>query len=166
MSLGRPLAGAESARLAPFIAGAQAAVADWIVAEIFPVAEFAAPAEDFPAGRITACLPLRAATPGEAALPAAPKLFVLMAKPEFTAAFAERAFAETERLADPAAAEPLVADCIAELANLVAGRAKALVYGTPAHFLLGTPSLAPPPPGLYLVAVLAADFGEFELAIC
>lgn len=42
---------------------------------------------------------------------------------------------------DPDAA--LVSDCLGELVNVVAGQTKTLPHGTPYHFALGTPAVAP-----------------------
>jgi hypothetical protein len=159
MNRERALNEAERARLGVFIAAAQAAVVDWVSAEVFATAQYAAPAEAWSTDRMTAWLPLR---PVETtARPAnLPSRLAVALRAETAREFAERVFVEVGLPADPNAPK----ECVAELANLVAGRAKALFYGTPEHFSLGTPTFEPPPAGEYLVAVLAGEFGELVVA--
>jgi chemotaxis protein CheX len=75
------------------------------------------------------------------------------------------------------AAEPdeeMIRDCLGEVANVIAGQAKALLRGMPYHFTLSTPTVtatagreAPASPNAeYLVAVLASSVGEFALIVC
>lgn len=81
------------------------------------------------------------------------------------AALAGRVFAE-------AGVEPdagMVADCVAELVNVVAGHAKTLTFGTPGHFTLSTPDILGPgsaaPPGRWVVG-FGSDAGAFALHVC
>src|SRR5262249_21629264 len=68
-------------------------------------------------------------------------------------------------------AADVVADCMGEVANVIAGQAKALLAGTPYHFAFGTPKVVrgagheiPSPPGEdCLVAVFASDAGAVAL---
>jgi CheY-specific phosphatase CheX len=63
---------------------------------------------------------------------------LVLSFPEVTAALlAERVLAGTGA---PATAD-VIRDCAGEVANVVAGHAKALLVGTPAHFTLSTPTL-------------------------
>jgi chemotaxis protein CheX len=69
--------------------------------------------------------------------------------------------------------EELVADCIAELANVIAGQAKTLLVGTPFHFTLGTPTVLRGVPDespargrqRCLVVDFTSDLGEFALQL-
>jgi chemotaxis protein CheX len=66
--------------------------------------------------------------------------------------------------------EAMVRDCVGEVANVVAGQAKALLYGTPSHFMLSTPTVLPEgaagPPGGRWVIGFGSDAGEFALHLC
>jgi chemotaxis protein CheX len=70
--------------------------------------------------------------------------------------------------------EGLIRDCLGEVANVVAGQAKALLLGTPHHFTLSTPTVASAaqpvalgnPNGEHLVAVLGGAVGDFALEVC
>ena len=55
-----------------------------------------------------------------------------------------------QRILDGAAElnDAMVRDCAGELANVVAGHAKALLFGTPDHFNLATPTVVSGPPTL------------------
>jgi chemotaxis protein CheX len=70
-----------------------------------------------------------------------------------------------ERPADP----ELVRDCLGELANVIAGQAKAALSGTPAHFKLTTPVTAAgpfaTPPGERLAAGIVSEAGVFVLEV-
>jgi chemotaxis protein CheX len=68
--------------------------------------------------------------------------------------------------------EQLIRDCVAEIGNVIAGQAKALLAGTPYHFTFSLPSVLPgvqefqPPPGLYTVAIgFDSDLGRFDLKL-
>jgi len=111
-------------------------------------------------GDVSAVLGLRSATEGALAL----------SFPERTAAcLAERILGGVaeERDAD------MVGDCLGEIANVVAGQAKALLLGTPYHFVLRTPTVvrgaghAIGPAGATdcLVAAFDGDAGAFALQV-
>jgi hypothetical protein len=152
----RPISETESARLSTFIAAAQAAAADWIGAELAVKSENAVRVDRWSDDRLTAWLPLSPL--GDPS--AVPSQLVVAMTEDSAKSFGERVFAELGRVPET----HLLKDLVAEFANLAAGRAKALTFGTPAHFALGTPSLESPPPGDYLVAVLIGDFGEILIA--
>jgi len=62
--------------------------------------------------------------------------------------------------------EEMMRDCVAELLNVVAGQAKALLFGTPRHFTLATPTILTEVPidtGGRLVVRFGSDVGEFNL---
>jgi chemotaxis protein CheX len=87
-----------------------------------------------------------------------------LAFPRSTArALAERILQGTGAVLDDA----LVRDCLGELANVVAGQTKALLYGTPAHFTLATPTVTADSPDLPKDGWQKVDFkseaGEFQL---
>jgi hypothetical protein len=159
MNRERPLSEAESARLATFITAAQAAAADWVGDELLPIREFAAWFDEKKSDRLTASLSL---LPSGKSEPDAnpPRLFVSMSQ-DVAREFAERVFVEVGM---PSYSNVL-GDCVAEFANLVAGRAKALTSETPEHFLLGVPTLEPPPPGEYLLTVLGGEIGEVVVGL-
>ena len=135
--------------LAPFVVAAQAALADWAGLDSFPCGDGTMTATAFSEGHLSATLPLRRTPPGVLAV-ALPRAFA--------AGFAERVLAES---GDPA----LVADLVGELANVIAGHAKALLVGTPGHFDLGTPRLGAPEPGSYAVAMVRCELGELRLGL-
>jgi chemotaxis protein CheX len=71
-------------------------------------------------------------------------------------------------LADAAALDDgMVRDCAGELANVVAGQAKALLFGTPDHFTFSTPTVtAGPPPvpdGNWWSVDFLSEVGPFHL---
>ena len=69
--------------------------------------------------------------------------------------------------------EPLVCDCLGELANVVAGQAKALLAGMPCHFTYSTPSVVPggdssvrlSPESACLVIAFESDVGDVLLRL-
>jgi chemotaxis protein CheX len=85
-------------------------------------------------------------------------------------ALAVRVLAE----AVPEPDDELVRDCIAELANVVAGQAKTLLAGTPFHLVLSTPSVqshaglgvgtCPGTDGL--VVIFGSEAGDFAMQVC
>jgi chemotaxis protein CheX len=85
--------------------------------------------------------------------------------PERTAeALARRVFAGTvtEVSAD------LIRDCMGEVANVVAGQAKVLLVGTPAHFTLSTPTVQVGPVdvvGGWMIR-FESEAGEFGVRLC
>jgi CheY-specific phosphatase CheX len=85
---------------------------------------------------------------------------------ETAAALARRVLAGA--VDDPDAA--MVRDCIGEVANVVAGQAKTLLYGTPSHFTLSPPSFPPGgaagEPGGRWVIGFDSDVGAFAAHVC
>lgn len=67
----------------------------------------------------------------------------------------------------PAPEAGLVRDCIGEIANVIAGQAKALLAGTPYHFTFATPRIATAgpadPAGDGLVVAFESDAGGLSL---
>jgi chemotaxis protein CheX len=70
--------------------------------------------------------------------------------------------------------DELVPDCMGEIANVVAGQAKALLAESPYHFRFGTPTVLSGP-GLEvserpdaecLVVLFSSDLGDFALQLC
>jgi chemotaxis protein CheX len=68
--------------------------------------------------------------------------------------------------------ENLIRDCVGEIANVVAGQAKALLAGGPYHFTFGVPQVVvdgqefPPQQGLdCLVVAFSSDQGDFALQL-
>ena len=91
--------------------------------------------------------------------------FVLHFRERTAVALAERILTET--IEHPSA--DMVRDCVGEVANVIAGQAKSMLVGNPAHFTLSTPTvrdgrLVEPANGR------AIDFdssiGEFSLHLC
>jgi chemotaxis protein CheX len=80
------------------------------------------------------------------------------------------------RALDGAAGEPgedLIGDCMGEIANVVAGQAKALLGGTPYHFTLSLPTIVngaghevPGGEGESLFVAFDSDLGEFAMQLC
>ncbi len=106
-------------------------------------------------GDVTAILPLAGASAG----------WLAVALPAATAtAIARRVLAETGVEPD----DIMVRDCAGELANVIAGQAKTLAFGTPHHFTLATPTVASgaaiPTGGGWAIA-FASDIGEFDLVV-
>jgi chemotaxis protein CheX len=70
--------------------------------------------------------------------------------------------------------EGMVRDCMGEIANVLAGQAKALLLGTPYHFSLSTPTVLSRaehevrshPEADCLVVAFASDVGDFALQLC
>ena len=63
--------------------------------------------------------------------------------------------------------DAMVRDCAGEVVNVAAGQAKALLFGTPEHFTLGTPMVVNGPPALPAEPTWMVDFtseiGAFRL---
>src|SRR5262245_4794626 len=61
----------------------------------------------------------------------------------------------------------MVRDCMGEIANVVAGQAKAMLVGSPRHFTFTTPTVVNGPPAVpdsqRWVAEFVTDAGEFTL---
>jgi chemotaxis protein CheX len=82
------------------------------------------------------------------------------------AALARRVLAGVVGDADQA----MIRDCMGEVANVVAGQAKALLYGTPSHFTLSTPTVlsdgaAGVPEGTWVIG-FDSDVGAFAAHVC
>ncbi len=81
------------------------------------------------------------------------------------------ATALAERMLDGAASadEEMVRDCMGELANVVAGQAKALLSGTADHFAFSTPVVGADQPDLptdgWRVVAFDTPVGEFLLRV-
>jgi CheY-specific phosphatase CheX len=70
---------------------------------------------------------------------------------------------------DPA----MVADCMGEIANIIAGQAKALLHGTPNHFVFSTPTVTLGEQKMVfkdkmtsLVIAFECEQGPFALQLC
>ncbi len=64
--------------------------------------------------------------------------------------------------------EAMVQDCVNEVANIIAGQAKTLLYGTPHHFSFSPPLAAasPLPSEIeWMVQTFASDVGELTLHV-
>jgi CheY-specific phosphatase CheX len=93
--------------------------------------------------------------------------WLILSFPRATAAaLAGRVLAEVGGEPD----EGMIRDCAAELVNVIAGQAKALLFGTPHHFTLSTPTvLAAGPSGVAdgrTVVRFDSDAGAFTLHLC
>ena len=159
MSERRSLSKEESGRLATFVTAAKAAASDWVNAELELKSEYAAELDRWGTDRVSAWLPLNPAP--ESDRKSGPSHLVVAMDPLAARQFADRAFIDVGIVPE----RDLLGDCVAEFANLTAGRAKALTSGTPDHFLLGVPSLEPPPTRNYLVAILTGEIGEITVAV-
>jgi CheY-specific phosphatase CheX len=86
--------------------------------------------------------------------------------PQRTAAeLARRVLAGTTDAVTP----ELIADCMGEVANVVAGQAKALLFGTASHFTLSTPVVltgSAEAADVAWVIQFDSDAGEFALYLC
>ena len=85
--------------------------------------------------------------------------------------FATAAALATRILADVGAPDDaMVRDCAGEMANVIAGQAKAMLVGSPHHFTFSTPRVASGDPGLppgdRWVAAFVSEVGEFSLHLC
>lgn len=109
---------------------------------------------DLPAPAVSAVVRLSGAGEGYCAL---------VAPPETARELARRVYADVGVEPD----EGLVRDCIGEVANVVAGQAKTLLFGTPRHFTLSPPTSAAGPPDLpdeeRTVVEFVSEAGPFAL---
>lgn len=66
--------------------------------------------------------------------------------------------------------EAMIRDCAGEMANVIAGQAKAMLVGTPHHFTFSTPRVTSGdpglPPGERWVAAFVCEAGAFTLHLC
>jgi CheY-specific phosphatase CheX len=112
-----------------------------------------------PLGDIVTVLELTSAVPG---------LLVMDFSTRTAQAFARQVFAEVQEEATPS----LVQDCMGEIANVVAGQAKALLHGTPYHFSFSPPLVQPaqsvklPESMASLVLAFDSDAGGCALQRC
>ncbi len=87
--------------------------------------------------------------------------FVLDVPAAVAAELSCRVFAQSGVEAD----DGMVRDCVGEVANVIAGQAKTLLYGTPRHFVFSTPQAVPgalPEPTTNRgVLAFASEIGEF-----
>jgi chemotaxis protein CheX len=93
---------------------------------------------------------------------------LLLSFPRTTAeAFTERILAEVA----PTLTDDVVRDCVGEIANVVAGQAKALLHGSPNQFTFSTPKVLTgagqelPGDGVCVVLDFASEVGEFSVTI-
>jgi CheY-specific phosphatase CheX len=95
-----------------------------------------------------------------------PGWLILRIPPATAAELAGRVLGSVEEKPDTA----LIRDCVAELLNVIAGQAKALVYGTPRHFTLATPTVVTAAPtgdsADQWVIPFNSDVGAFSLLVC
>ncbi|CAN5125629.1 hypothetical protein BH11PLA2_BH11PLA2_14260 [soil metagenome] len=88
-----------------------------------------------------------------------------LSMPNTTAsALAHRILAETVPNPD----EALIRDCIGEVANIIAGQAKTLLYGTLLHFSFSSPvqdDFEPPPQAEGLQLTFGSDVGALSLTV-
>jgi chemotaxis protein CheX len=157
---GRPLDGElREHLLEPFVTAASVALREMAGTEVAVqgVCRNALPAT---LGDVSAVLPLTSGVAGP----------LVISFPEQTATGLAVRILEGEAVA---VAADVVADCVGEVANVIAGQAKALLAGTPYHFAFGTPRVVsgagheiPSRPGEdCLVAVFASDVGTFALQL-
>jgi chemotaxis protein CheX len=93
-------------------------------------------------------------------------LLILSFSTSTAEALARRILADVAEQQDPA----MVADCMGEIANIIAGQAKALLHGTPNHFVFSTPKVTFAEQGMVfkdgmtsLVIALECEQGAFAL---
>jgi chemotaxis protein CheX len=93
--------------------------------------------------------------------------WLVMGFPQGTAAaLTQRVLAE----AADGAAPDMIRDCMGEVANVVAGQAKALLFGRPSHFTLSTPTVTTggqteSGAGGWVIR-FGSDAGEFTARLC
>jgi chemotaxis protein CheX len=144
--------------LEPFVSAVCFTLREWVGSEAVVRAvarEAAAPAGD----DLVAVLPLRSALEGA---------LVLRFPSATAAALAGRVLAEIPEERD----EALVRDCLGELANVIAGQAKALLAETPYRFTFATPTVTsgngpdgrPEQHRVWQVA-FSSDLGDFALQL-
>ena len=78
---------------------------------------------------------------------------------------ARRVFAESQAELDAG----MIRDCVGEVANVIAGQAKTLLFGTPHHYTLSPPAFdikGPPDPDIKRwVLTFASEIGEFIVQV-
>lgn len=96
-------------------------------------------------------------------------LLILSFSTSTAEALARRILVDVAEQLDPV----MVADCMGEIANIVAGQAKALLHGTPNHFVFSTPMVTLGPDNKMfkdgmtsLVIVFDSEQGVFALQLC
>jgi chemotaxis protein CheX len=146
--------------LDPFVTAAQVTLGEMVATEVAVRTAYRT-RHPRPLGDLAAVLPVTS--------PTVAALILHFPGPTATA-LAARVLAEAGTEPD----EAMIRDCLGEVANVIAGQAKALLLGTPHHFTLSTPRVLPAasreasafPNAEYLVAVLDGTVGEFALMIC
>ena len=143
----------------PFVEATRVSMSDWATTDVV-VQEVYEKTFDKPYGDISALLEL---TSG-------PEEALVLGFPQRTGAgLAKRVFAGVLENLDTA----IIHDCLGEFGNVIAGQAKALLAGTPYHFIFSTPSVvAGTGPEIdrlvgkrCLVIVFACDLGDFALQL-
>ncbi len=142
----------------PFITATRAALGEMAATEVAVRAVYQT-ALHHTLGDIAAVLRLRSGTEG----------FLILGFPRQTAAaLAGRILAGVAAELD----EDLMRDCVGELANVVAGQAKAILAGTPYHFAFSLPEVVAgakefpsQPCSDCLVVDFGSDAGEFALQL-
>jgi chemotaxis protein CheX len=145
--------------LEPFITATTVTLREWTGTEAFVKGE-GRMIRPGPRGDFAVVLPLRSTSEG---------LLVLHFPDATATALARRIFADAAK----EYGRDMISDCLGEFANVLAGQAKALLFGTPYHFSLGTPRACsdaapylPSQPGLQgLVLRFDSDVGEFALQL-
>ncbi len=144
--------------LVPFIAATRTALGEMAGTEVVVRAAFQKSMHRV-LGDLAAVLELKSATEGP---------LVLSFPHRTAAALAGRILAGVTQEVD----EPLIRDCVGEIANVVAGQAKALLAGGPYRFAFSIPQVVvvakecPPQQGLdCLVVAFSSDRGEFALQL-
>jgi chemotaxis protein CheX len=145
--------------LEPFTQAACAALGEMAGTELAAGAVYES-AVDRPLGNIAAAVELQSATNG----------WMILSFPQATAAaLARRILAEVPQEVD----DTLIQDCMGEIANVVAGQAKAMLAGTAYQFTFSLPRTAAaaggkplPGQGLQcLVVSFGSDLGEFAMQL-
>ncbi len=146
--------------LEPFIEAAGLTLREWAGTEV-AVREMIRTAQPRTLGDITAVLGLVSDREGA----------LVLSFPARTAAGLAR------RILAGAAGEPgedLIRDCMGETANVIAGQAKALLFGTPYHFTITVPTILRGAGheipngagGESLLVAFDSDLGDFAMQLC
>jgi chemotaxis protein CheX len=144
----------------PFIAAAQATLAEMGGTDVVVRAAVRTRRSQAPAGDVAAVVRLTFTTEG---------YLVLAFSQRTAAALAGRVFSGVLK----EIGEDLVCDCVGEIANVVAGQAKALLAGTPYHFTFsvprvvigGAPELGPHQGRDCLFVAFDSDLGEIAMQL-
>jgi CheY-specific phosphatase CheX len=137
-----------------FLSASCMAVAEMTVAEVIPRG-VGLPLSPRQPGDVCAVLRLTGDVPGTLAL---------VVPAQTAAAFARRILAEVT----PEPAADLVADCMAEVANVIAGHSKSLLAEMGCHLVFSTPKLIEPTAaadGECQTIAFSSDLGDFGLVL-